>query len=113
MGAPRIERGTFRIRLRLQSTALPTELCPHEMCLLMTHADAWRSSQKTMNVSAKGMMTTLGERHQAPPNIIVRDPEGWSNNYNFCRNNSSDRLLGGFLVTGYKECIILNPTKRS
>ena len=29
MGAPRIERGTFRIHKSLQSTALPTELCPH------------------------------------------------------------------------------------
>ena len=28
MGAPRIERGTFRNQ-ELQSTALPTELCPH------------------------------------------------------------------------------------
>ena len=28
MGAPRIERGTFRNRANLQSAALPTELCP-------------------------------------------------------------------------------------
>lgn len=30
MGPPRIERGTFRMPLRLQSAALPAELWPHE-----------------------------------------------------------------------------------